>query len=286
MLADRDINSGFPGSGQAGRPYFQKFGRTVATNMWDGYLSSHYHSLQTSINKQFSKGLLIKGAYTYSKAINMTDEDGWASVGWNWGPVFNRNRAPAGYDRTHVFQVGWLYELPIGKGKQFVNHGPASYIVGGWQVNGVMSSYTGSPVTLQAPGASLNAPNNIQTPDQVNPNIVRTGAVGPGTTYYDTSAFKAVTEQRFGTVGRNTIRNPGVWNTNLSIFRNFPIKERAALSFRAEFFNLPNTSHFGTPDTTAANGAFASRDVSNSNFLRIVSAFGERQIRLGMRLGF
>src|SRR6267143_527428 len=78
QLADRDINAGFPGSGTAGRPYARRFGRTIATNMWDGYLSSNYHSLQTSLNKRFSKGLLIKGAYTYSKAIDMTDDDGWA----------------------------------------------------------------------------------------------------------------------------------------------------------------------------------------------------------------
>ena len=112
--SDLDINAAAPLAGNAGRPYAASTGRTTATNMWDGYLSSNYHSLQTSINKQFSKGLMIKGAYTWSKAINMTDEDGWSSVLWNWGPVFDRNRAAAGFDRTHVFQLGWVYELPAG----------------------------------------------------------------------------------------------------------------------------------------------------------------------------
>lgn len=284
QLADLDINSGYPGSGNAGRPYAVKFGRTIATNMWDGYLSSHYHSLQTSLNKQFSHGLLVKGAYTWSKAINMTDEDGWASVTWNWAPAFSRNRAVAGYDRTHIFQVGWVYELPVGKGKTLVNHGPMSYIVGNWQVNGVMAAYTGTPVTITAPGGSLNiGGGNAQTADQVKNTVTRIGAVGPGTTWYDTSAFAPVTQQRFGTTGRNILRNPGVWNTDLSIFRNFPIKERASLSFRAEFYNFPNTSHFGDPGT---GSAFASRDVTSSNFLRVVSAFGERQVRFGIRLGF
>jgi len=278
QLADLDINSGFPGSGTTGRPYYASFGRTTATNMWDGYLSANYHSLQTSLNKQFSHGLLIKGAYTYSKAINMTDEDGWASVNWNWAPVFDRNRAVAGYDRTHIFQMGWVYELPVGKGKQWVNHGAASYIIGGWQVNGVMSAYTGTPVTLTAPGGSLNAPSNLQTPDQVKSDVAQYGQVGPGTTWFDTTAFAPVTTQRFGSVGRNTLRNPGVFNTDLSVFRNFPIKERVSLSFRAEFFNFPNTSHFGVPDN---GSAFASRDVTSSNFLRVISAFGERQIRFG-----
>src|SRR5207253_8771359 len=61
-----------------------------------------------------------KGAYTWSKAINMTDENGWASVAWNWGPSIERNRARAGYDRTHVFQLGYVWELPIGHGKRFL----------------------------------------------------------------------------------------------------------------------------------------------------------------------
>lgn len=278
QLADRDINAGYPLSGNLGRPYAQKFGRTISTLMWDGYLSAHYHSLQAALNKQFSKGLLLKGAYTYSKAINMTDDDGWAGVGWNWGPVFHRNRAPAGYDRTHIFQMGWVYELPIGHGKSFLKSGPLSYIVGNWQVNGIMSAYTGTPFTVVASGAALNAPGNTQTADQVKSHVDRPGQVGPGTFYYDPTAFAAPKDPgRFGTTGRNLMRNPGLFNTDLSLFRNFPITERATLSFRAEFFNLPNSPHFGGP---------ASTNVTNPNFMRILSAYGERQIRFGLRLGF
>ncbi len=65
-------------------------------------------------------------------------------------------------------------------------------------------------------------------------------------------------------------------NTDVSVFRKFPIKERADLSFRAEFYNLPNTSHFSGPTT----------DVTDPNFMRITSSFGERQIRFGLRLAF
>ena len=278
QLADLDINSGFPGSGQAGRPYFAQFGRATATNMWDGYLSSHYHSLQISLNKQFSKGLLVKGAYTWSKAIDMTDDDGWAGVGWNWGPVFSRNRAPSGFDRRHMFVMAWVYELPVGKGKQFVSNGVASHIIGNWQVNGDIAAYTGTPFSVAAPGNALNAPSNSQTADQVKADVQRIGDVGPGTRYYDPSAFAAPTDpRRFGSTGRNIMRNPGLWNTDLSLFRNFPLTERVGLSFRAEFYNLPNTSHFNGP---------ASTNVTNPNFMRILSSYGERQIRLGLRLAF
>jgi len=285
QFADLDINAGFPNSGSAGRPLAAKFGRTANTNMWDGYLSANYHSLQTTINKQFSKGLMIKGAYTYSKAINMTDDDGWAAVGWNWAPVFDRNRAAAGYDRTHVFQIGWVYELPVGKGKGMLNSGPVSYILGNWQVNGVMACYTGVPFTVTSSGTALNAPNNTQTADQVNLDVARPGLIGSDGPYYDITAFKAPTDPgRFGTSGRNILRNPGMWNTDLSLFKNIPIGEHKNIQFRTEFFNLPNTSHFGADNSRS--GAFASTDVTNPNFLRVNTAFGERQIRFGLKFNF
>jgi hypothetical protein len=275
LLADYDINAGYPGSGITGLPYYGAYGRTVATQIWDGYLSSNYHSLQVAVNRQFSKGLMIKGAYTYSKAIDYTDDDGWASVGWNWAPVFQRNRATAGFDRTHIFQVGWVYEMPFGKGKMLAKSGVAAAILGNWQVNGVIAAYTGTPFTVSSPSASLNAPSNTQTANQVNTTVTRIGNVGPGQLYYDPTAFASVTQPNtFGTSGRNVLRNPGVLNTDLDITREFPIKERLKLQFRGEFFNLPNTSHF--------NGV-SSSSVTSGTFMQITSSYGERQIRFGLR---
>ena len=276
LLADYDINAGYPGSTTANLPYNLKYGRTVATQMWDGYLSSNYHSLQVAVNRSFSNGLLVKAAYTFSKTIDYTDDDGWASVGWNWAPVFQRNRATAGFDRAHVLQIGWVYELPVGKGKAFAKSGVAAAVIGGWQVNGVMSAYTGTPFTVGDTQA-LNAPDNTQTANQVNPVVNRIGAVGPGTRYYDINAFASVpTINTFGSTGRNILRNPGLWNTDLNITREFAIKESLKLQFRGEFYNLPNTSHFG---------GVASANVGNggANFLSIRSASGERQIRFALR---
>ena len=73
-----------------------------------------------------------------------------------------------------------------------------------------------------------------------------------------------------------TTSNAGVWNTDLSIFRKFPIREGKELVFRTEFFNLPNTSHFNGPSSSA----------TAVDFMQIQSAFGERQIRFGFRLQF
>jgi hypothetical protein len=275
LLADYDINAGYPGSGTANLPYALKYGRTISTQMWDGYLSSNYHALQVAVNRSFSKGLLIKAAYTYSKTIDYTDDDGWASVGWNWAPVFQRNRAAAGFDRTHILQIGWLYELPLGKGKMLAKSGVAAAVLGGWQVNGVMAAYTGTPFTI-GDSTALNAPDNTQTANQVNPVVTRIGDVGPGTRYYDPAAFASVgVINTFGSSGRNILRNPGVWNTDLNITREFAIKERAKMQFRAEFYNLPNTSHFGSMSSTSVTGG--------ATFLSVRSASGERQIRFGLR---
>jgi hypothetical protein len=275
LLADDDINSGYPGSGTTGLPYYAAYGRTVPTMMWDGYLSSEYNSLQVAINRSFSQGLMIKGAYTFSKAIDYTDSDGWAEVGWNWSPVFQRNRADAGFDRTHVFQLGWVYELPFGQGKMLAKTGFAKTILGGWSANGIISAYTGLPFTVTAPGSSLNAPDNTQTAEQVSPTVQFVAGVGPGTHWYNPSDFAPVTTQTFGNSGRDILRNPGVLNTDLDITRNFKIKERLGLQFRAQFFNLPNTSHF--------NGV-ASSSVTSGSFMLINSAYGQRQIRFGLRL--
>lgn len=273
LLADLDINAAAPGTGSAGRPYASKFGRTIATNMWDGYLSSNYHSLQVAVNRQFSKGLLVKAAYTWSKAFDMTDDDGWASVGWNWGPVFKRNRAVAGFDRTHVLQLGWVYELPFGKGKMLAKSGVPAAILGGWAVNGIMSAYTGTPFSVGAPGSSLNAPGNSQTADQLNPVVQKIGAIGPGGLYYDKNAFGPVNDVRFGSSGRNILRNPGVFNTDLTIQRQFAIMEKLKMQFRTEFFNLPNTAHFNGPSTSVTSGTF----------MQVTSSYGERQIRFALR---
>ncbi|MBV9500567.1 MAG: TonB-dependent receptor [Acidobacteriaceae bacterium] len=274
LLADYDLNAGYPGSGTHGLPLYQAFGDTSPVYNSSGYLSSNYNSLQIAVNRQFANGLMLKGAYTWSHAINYTNDDGWAEMTW-YGDQFSRNYATAGYDRTQVFQLGWVYELPFGKGKRFLNTGLASAIIGGWQFSGIESCYTGQPYTVTASGTSLNAPDQTQTANQVGP-VQFIGAVGPGSHYYSPSAFAPVTTVSYGNVGRNTLRGPGVWNTDVSVVRDFPIKERLRLQFRAEFYNLPNTSHFNQPNT----------NVNSSSFMQVTSSYGERNIRFAVHAQF
>ena len=112
--ADLNINYGEPGGGNASRKYFAVAG-TTAINDWAARTRSRYHALQMALNRPFKNGLMLKGAYTLSRARNMADEDGWTGLTWNHPLKYDDNFALAGFDRTHIFQLGWIYELPFFK---------------------------------------------------------------------------------------------------------------------------------------------------------------------------
>ena len=140
----------------------------------------------------------------------------------------------------------------LAKGKKYLNSGVGNIILGGWQANGIIAIYSGAPFTVTADGTALNAPGNTQTADIVGP----THKIGSLSEYYDVTAFAPVNTARFGTIGRNTLRGPGVINNDLSLFRDFRITEAVKLTFKAEAFNLTNTPHFGFPDANVNDSAF------------------------------
>ncbi len=279
QFGDIDVNASLPGTGQAGQPFniAQFSNRTASTLLWQGFLSSNYHSLQAAITRQFSKGLMVKGAYTYSKAINWTDDDGWAGLSWNDPNILRRNRAQAGFNTPQIFQLAYVYELPLGKGKPWVSDGgAATKVLSGWQTSGTFSAVSGQPFGLTASGASLNAVDQTQTPDQVGP-AKKLGGVGPGNPYYDPAAFAPVTRVGYGNVGRNPLLGAGAVNLDFSLFRTVNITERLSVQLRIDASNLFNSPHFNLP-----NG-----DITSGSFLEINSAkFDERQFRLGIRLAF
>lgn len=252
-----DINaSQIPGSGHNGRPLYPRFRRTARTLEFDGRTHSIYHSLQVTVDRRVGRGLFLKGAYTYSAAIDMANYGDWTTFMWNAASVFYRNRARAAHDIPHNFQFGFVYELPLGPDGKWATTGLASKLLGGWQVNGLFAAYQGRPFTLTASGASLNMPGNSQTPDQIKPKVKKLGHVGDDGPWFDTTAFARVTEVRFGNVGRNTMRGPGVVNLDLSLFRSFRLQENLKLEFRAEAFNVSNTPHFGTPTASVDSATF------------------------------
>ena len=153
--ADLDVNHSEPGAGQTGRKFFAVAGST-AINDWASRTKSRYHGMQIAVNRPYRNGLLLKGAYTLSRSQNETsnDEDGWAGLNWNHPSLVGRNFALAGFDRTHVFQMGFLYELPFAKqSTSFLGR-----LVQNWQLNGIFAAYSGTPFQITGTNPAANCP--------------------------------------------------------------------------------------------------------------------------------
>jgi hypothetical protein len=281
-----NVNAAGPGGGNTGRALYPITGRTTDITEIEPFNTAKYDSLQAQVTRRVGSAVL-GATYTFSKAIDYGENDD-SGLTWAWVPMFARNRAVASFDRTHNFQGYWNYELPFGKGKQWASQGVAAAIAGDWQLNGILSRTSGTPFSVVSSGTSVNAPGNTQTADQVLPSVKILGGHGPGNPYFDPLAFAPVTSVRFGTSGRDILRGPGLFNTDLSLFRTFRLTERFKLQFRAEAFNLTNTPQFGNPGATASA---ATRNADGSikalnGYTEITSASGERQMRFALKLFF
>ena len=272
------------GAGNAGRP-FASFNRFIAINSWGQRLKTKYQSLQISLNKPFTHGLLFKGAYTLSKAMNQTDNDGRATLTWNAPSELWRNWAPAGFDRRHNFQLGFAYALPWqSNGGQY--DGLVSAITSDWQINGVYAAFSGTPFTMTGSSTVLNTPgSNTQLADQVGDFKVL-GNIGAQGTWFDISAFKQPTDIRFGNTGRNQFYGPGGQNFDFSLFRSFPIGGSRRLEARMEVNNLFNWEVFGNPQGNVTNATFGQITGIAGGGALTNSAYIERSIRLGLRFTF
>jgi hypothetical protein len=290
QLGFLELNWAPIGTGRNGQQLYRAFGRTANTREIIPRGGTHYDSLQARLQRRFSSGLLVQTAYTWGKSITnfgSDNSDQTPSIGIP--EYYNLNRRVSSFDRSHNFQTSYIWELPFGRGKPYLANSRAlRLLTGGWQVNGLLSMYTGSPFTVTASGTSLNAPGSSQRADQIKPEVRTLGGVGRGQAFFDPLAFAPVTERRFGTSGFNILRGPGVVNLDLGLFRNFAMSEKWSLQFRADAFNLANTPHFGNPgsnvDNLRLNPDGSVRDLNG--FSEVLSAFGERQLRLGLRLSW
>jgi len=253
QLGYNDLNAGqVIGAGRSGQPLFQQFGRTSATTLVTPFGTGIYDSFQGTLERCFSQGLSLNLAYTFSKVIGFNDNsDSGPAV--RYLPAFDRNRTVRSYNRPHNLQITNLWQLPFGKGKRYASQGALSALAGGWQINNLLSFFSGTPFTVTSSGTSLNLPGSSQTTDQVKTSVEKLGGVGRGQSFFDPFAFAPVTQARFGTSGFNTLYGPGVVNWDLGLFRKFQITEHHSLEFRAEAFNLSNTPHFGNPGTNVSN---------------------------------
>lgn len=250
-----------------------------ATFYLDNSATSSYASWQTSLRKRYSHRLSASAHYTWGKALAYNGGDiGTWYQGDNAPRVqdFNNIRAehaPATGDITHYFASQVVYDLPaLSNSGALVRH-----VLGSWQVGGIFEARTGEPLQITQ-SSSLQ----VARPDYIGGNAV-TSDYQQTLQYLNPKAFARVptitasgATSRPGNLGWGEVRAPGYWNVDISLTKNFPIRERIALQVRAESFNAFN--HFNPK----ASGIQTS--INSSTFGQIRDDVGPRVIQLNARL--
>jgi hypothetical protein len=275
------------------KPFFQAYGWTQDIDFFCNCTSSNYHSLQTKIEKRFSRGLSLLAHYTWSKSL---DYDG---TYYNIDPRVAYG--PDDFNRKHVFVFSQVYELPFGRGKAYMSDAPRwlDLVIGGIQINSVTNWSSGLPFS---PSYNLCGSDRDTGPCRV----IVAGDVATGGDrdqfFVPAPALLAANGQvagpyqrpqieQFGS-GRNTLFGPGFFNTDLSIFKNFIITERVRGQFRAEAFNVFNHVNLGQPnacvdcDFDTTTGLLKSATRSDGAITSIASNSLMRQFQFGLRFTF
>jgi hypothetical protein len=300
-----DINaSQVPYTNRDTQPLFQKFGRTAATTFLEPLGTGQYNAMQASLTRRSANGLLLNINYTWSKAINLVDASSGAPAiqALNY---LSMNRAPTSYDIPHNLSVTNVWELPFGRGKKWMGDKKIlTPIVSGWQINNVVSAFSGTPFNVTGScGAAWpgNSPTMIDIVGSPKKIASKSGY------WYDPFAFAETFDPNnpgscragaLGNSGFNNLRGPGKFNWDAGIFRDFAITERLHFQFRAEAFNLSNTPHWANPDNAIGDansidqrtgrvidpGSFMTLNNGVSDLAR--EGIDERQFRLGLRIQF
>jgi outer membrane receptor protein involved in Fe transport len=276
-----NVNYGEPGGGQTSRKYYRSAG-TTAIYDWRSCLKSRYHGLQASVSRLRQNGLMLKGAYTLSRAQDMSDDDGWTYLVWNHPMMYDSNFATAGFDRTHVLNLGFAYELPFFRDQKTVQ----GLLLGGWQVAGVFSAYSGTPFSVAGTNTALNCQGCGSVLINVAGDPKPTGNVGPNEVWYDKTLFSqptGTTKEGFGNSGRNAFRRPAVKNVSLAFHKTIHVG-RVEPELRVEVANIFNIVNWGAPVTT----------FTAPNFMQFIPASttdattgdGARRVRIGLRMAF
>ncbi len=272
LNAQPDINRPVPGT----TPIAQRrpFPRFTSIQEVQHRQSSIYHGLQVTAERRLARGMNLLAAYTYSHTI---DE--------NSGPYnipmdvrnFRLDRGNADFDVRQRLAMSWTWELPV------KIDGPARYVLGGWQTNGILSLYDGLPFSVASATNSLNIGSGTRA------DRLREGSLPGGERnidrWFDVTAFAPPGPQLFGNGGRNILRGPGTKQLDFSLFKDFPFSQDLArrVQFRAEFFNLSNTPQFNNPNATVgAPGAGTIRSAGAPLTFQRTS----RQIQFALKLYF
>jgi hypothetical protein len=271
---------------QPGRPLPANFLRPIPgygpINMVEMASSSNYHSLQVTARRRFARNMQFGAAWTWSKAMDFNDTDQSAVTTivnlrtWNYGL--------AGYDRTHIVKINYLYDLPKLPSRNFLVKGALH----GWQLSGITSFISGSPLGVSY--TTTTAVDTTGTPDLTARTVITGPAVlakGERTfnTFFNTGVFALPAVGTVGTAGKSVFRGPGVNNWDASIAKSFRIVERVQLRVRIEAYNAFNHTQFSGVNTSAQfNPATGAQ--TNSAFGSLTSARSPRTVQLGARVSF
>jgi hypothetical protein len=235
---------------------------------------ARFNGLSFRFEKRYSAGLFFLSNYQISKSIdNGSGEIEANDTAYAWD--LSADEGPARYDQRHRAAISGGYELPFGEGKRWLSSGgPASYALGGWQVQGVVRLASGFPLSVSSTNVCMCG---SYVPQRVNFAAGREGDAGniddrTPNHWFDPTAYLVPALGTQGTAGRNTVRGPGTQRVDMSLSKRFPIN-KARLEFRWEMFNLLNHANFGNPDLNISNGTVGT----------ITTADDGRTMQLGIR---
>ena len=308
-LNGQQINAAPLTGGSAGEP-LSLFGRyTQDTFLFQGYLDSNYNGLQISVNRRTSGGLFLQGSYTYSRAMSYTNDNSWENaLLYNCPPssLMPRgcrplNYGPANFDHTNMFRMAFVYDLPFGAGtKHSSSSKVANAIIGGWQVNGIFTAFSGDPLRITQNVNNIDTPGTSPAPFLVSPakyikgNATFNSTTGsfPGLYWFNPTSF--VPNTTTNNVGYLTpqlgwLRGPGLWQLDASLFKNFKLSERWSLQIQANALNFFNNPHFSDPGTGGAANGNTCTNYSGQclgGFGQITGSYGQRIIQFGAFIRF
>jgi hypothetical protein len=264
--------------------------------------SSNYHSLQMSLNRRYTKGLLLGVNYTWSKALGTQTNDLPGVAGFGAPHNLDNRRANYGvldFDRPHNFNINFVWDLPKATGNSGLG-----YALNGWQLSGIYRYQTGGPFNVFANITGLSSYGLTGTQQVEGARIVLLKNPGSGNSddplrMFDTSAFAASSVGSMGfESGRNFMRVGPINSWDLALSKEFRVKERVRFEVRLDAFNAFNhtqldgvnsTANFGSPgSTTITNLPFdASGALTNINgFGTISSVRPPRNLQLSARFQF
>lgn len=267
---------------------------------------STYHGFETEFRRRWRGGLTFQANYTWSKVL--TDFDGGQT---DFSPYLDNDsgrsleKKRADNDINHYFKANWVYELPIGPGRRFLNSGgPVGKFLEGWNVNGIWLWRSGLPISIVSGRGTVNRTarsfkNTVNTTvrgselrdkagnfrdAQGQPNIFDPSLIGPDGRAR-TDLFADPGAGQLGTLGLTPINGPGFFNVDISIFKRTRLTERTSLEFRTEFLNAFNNVNFSVGGV-GEDTSIRSQNINSETFGRINSVFAPRVLQMSLRLNF